>query len=84
MPYFIDITDFEDPALDLYARLTENQLLNRADPDNAVFIAESPLVIERALDAGCVPVSVLMEKKLVEGRARERLARGGDVPVYTA
>ncbi len=84
MPYFIDITDFEDPALDLYARLTENQLLNRADPDNAVFIAESPLVIERALDAGCVPVSVLMEKKLVEGRARELLARCGDVPVYTA
>ena len=84
MPHFIDITDFEDPALDLYARLTENQLLNRADPQNAVFIAESPLVVERALDAGCVPVSVLMEKKLVEGRARELLARCGDVPVYTA
>ena len=84
MPHFIDIADFEDPALDLYARLTENQLLNRADPANAVFIAESPLVVERALDAGCVPVSVLMEKKLVEGRARELLARCGDVPVYTA
>ena len=84
MPYFIDITDFEDPALDLYARLTENQLLNRADPDNAVFIAESPLVIERALDAGCVPVSVLTERKLIEGRGKELLERCGDVPVYAA
>lgn len=84
MPNIIDITDFQDPALDLYARLTENQLLNRADPENAVFIAESPLVIERALDAGCVPVSVLMEKKLIEGRARDLLERCGDVPVYTA
>ncbi len=82
MPEIIEITDFQDPALDIYARLTENQLLNRADPANAVFIAESPLVIERALDAGCVPVSVLMEKKLAEGRARELLCRCGDVPVY--
>ena len=84
MPNFIEITDFQDPALDLYARLTENQLLNRADPANAVFIAESPLVVERALDAGCVPVSVLMEKKLAEGRAKELLTRCGDVPVYMA
>ena len=84
MPNIIDITDFSDPALDIYARLTENQLLNRADPLNAVFIAESPLVIERALDAGCVPVSVLTERKLIEGRGRELLARCGDVPVYAA
>lgn len=84
MPNIIDITDFSDPALDIYARLTENQLLNRADPNNAVFIAESPLVIERALDAGCVPVSVLTERKLIEGRGRELLARCGDVPVYAA
>ena len=84
MPRFMEITDFEDPALDLYARLTENQLLNRADPENAVFIAESPLVVERALDAGCVPVSALMEKKLIEGRAKELLERLGDIPVYTA
>lgn len=84
MPRLIEITDFNDPALDLYARLTENQLLNRADPANAVFIAESPLVVERALDAGCVPVSALMEKKLAEGRAKELLERLGDIPVYTA
>ena len=52
-----EITDFNAPELDVYARLTENQLVNRADPANALFIAESPLVIGRALDAGCVPVS---------------------------
>ena len=84
MPNVIEITDFSDPALDVYARLTENQLLNRADPQNAVFIAESPLVIERALDAGCKPVPVLTETKLIEGRGRELLARCGDVPVYAA
>ena len=84
MPNVIEITDFSDPALDLYARLTENQLLNRADPQNAIFIAESPLVIERALDAGCEPVSVLTETKLIEGRGRELLVRCGDVPVYAA
>ena len=57
------ITDFNAPELDVYARLTENQLVNRADPENALFVAESPLVIGRALDAGCVPVSFLMERK---------------------
>ena len=77
MPDIIEITDFSDPALDLYARLTENQLLNRADPLNAVFIAESPLVVERALDAGCVPVSALMERRLLEGRASGLLDRLG-------
>lgn len=62
MANIIEIHDFSDPALDVYARLTENQLLNRADPDNALFVAESPLVIGRALDAGCEPVSFLMER----------------------
>ena len=56
MAQVIEIHDFSDPALDVYARATENQLVNRADPANALFIAESPLVIGRALDAGCVPV----------------------------
>ena len=56
MANIIEIHDFSDPALDVYARLTENQLLNRADPDNALFVAESPLVIGRALDASCEPV----------------------------
>ena len=80
-----EITDFNAPELDIYARLTENQLVNRADPANALFIAESPLVIGRALDAGCVPVSFLMERKHVEGKASELLARcPADIPVYAA
>ncbi len=80
-----EITDFNAPELDVYARLTENQLVNRADPVNALFIAESPLVIGRALDAGCVPVSFLMERKHVEGKASELLARcPADIPVYAA
>ncbi len=85
MANIIEIHDFSDPALDLYARLTENQLLNRADPENALFIAESPLVIGRALDAHCEPVSFLMERQHIEGKGREILARCcKDIPVYTA
>ena len=84
MPNIIEITDFSAPELDIYARLSEGQLLNRADPENALFIAESPNVIERALNAGCVPVSFLMERKHVEGKGREILARCGDIPVYAA
>lgn len=85
MANIIEIHDFSDPALDVYARLTENQLLNRADPDNALFVAESPLVIGRALDAGCEPVSLLMERQHTQGKGREILARCcQDIPVYTA
>ena len=85
MANIIEIQSFNDPALDVYARLTENQLLNRADPDNALFIAESPLVIGRALDSGCEPVSFLMERQHIEGKGREILARCyQDIPVYTA
>ena len=84
MPNIVEITDFHAPELDVYARLTEAQLLNRQEPKNAMFIAESPKVIERALDAGCVPVSLLMEHKHIEGQAREVIARCGDVPVFTA
>ena len=68
MAHMIPITDFQAPELDIYARLTENQLLNRADPANALFVAESPLVIGRALDAGCVPISFLMETKHTTGK----------------
>ena len=84
MPHVIEIQDFQAPELDVYARLTENQLVNRADPANGLFIAESPNVIDRALDAGCVPVSLLLERKHIEGQAAGILARCGDVPVYTA
>ena len=80
----IEITDFLAPELDVYARLTENQLLNRAHPEEGMFIAESPKVIERALDAGCIPVSLLMETKHARGEAKEMIERCGDIPVYTA
>ena len=84
MPNIIEISDFSAPELDVYARLTENQLVCRRDPGRALFIAESPVVIERALDAGCVPVSFLMETKHAAGKGRELIARCGGIPVYTA
>lgn len=80
----IEITDFSDPNLDVYARLTEAQLLNRFEPAKGMFIAESPKVIHRALDGGYQPVSLLMERKDIDGAAKEVIARCGDIPVYTA
>ena len=80
----IEITDFSDPRLDVYARLTEAQLLNRFEPAKGMFIAESPKVIDRALNAGCKPVSLLMERKDIDGSAREIIQRCGDIPVFTA
>ena len=84
MPNIIEITDFEAPELDIYARLSEGQLLNRHEPEKGLFIAESPKVIERALDAGCAPVSLLLEKKHIDGQAKDIVARCENVPVYTA
>ena len=83
MPNVITITDFNDPALDVYARLTEAQLLNRHCLKEGLFIAESPKVIDRALDAGYIPVSFLAEARLIRGEALEVIARCGDIPVYT-
>ncbi len=79
-----EITDFLAPELDVYARLTENQLVNREYPEKGMFIAESPKVIERALDAGYEPVSCLMEKRHIEGEGKPILERMNDVPVYCA
>ena len=84
MGNIIEITDFLAPELDVYARLTEAQLLNPHEPEKGLFIAESPKVIERALDAGCVPVSFLVERRQLEGEAKEVLSRCESVPVYTA
>ncbi len=81
---YIEITDFSDPQLDIYARLTEAQLLNRFEPKKGMFIAESPKVIARALDAGCEPVSLLVERNHVNEEARQVIERCGNVPVYTA
>lgn len=84
MKNIIEIEDFNAPELDVYARLTEAQLLNREEPKKGQFIAESPKVIERALDAGCVPLSFLCEKNHINGEAKDVIARCGDIPVYTA
>ena len=80
----IEITDFDAPELDVYARLTEAQLLNKDHPEDGIFIAESPKVVERALDAGCVPISVLVEDRQIEGEAKGVLKRCENIPVYTA
>lgn len=84
MPNIIEITDLSAPELDVYARLTQAQLRNRLEPEKGVFIAESPKVITRALDAGYQPLSLLMERRHIEGQAQPILERCGEVPVYTA
>ena len=84
MNKIIEITDFSSQELDVYARLTEAQLLNREFPEKGMFIAESPKVISRALDAGYEPVSCLMEKRHIDGEGREILQRMKDVPVFCA
>lgn len=84
MPNIIQITDLAAPELDIYARLTQAQLRNRLEPEKGVFIAESPKVISRALDAGLRPLSLLMEERQITGPARQILERCGQAPVYTA
>lgn len=81
---FTEITDFSAPELDVYARLTEAQLRNKFESKKGMFIAESPKVIMRALDAGCEPVSLLVERSHVNEEAAQAIARCGDVPVFTA
>ena len=80
----IELTDFSAPELDVYARLTEAQLLNRHNLKEGLFIAESPKVIQRALDAGCEPVSILVEASHIRGESRDVIERCGDIPVFTA
>ena len=84
MAQIIEISNFSAPELDIYARLTEAQLMNRFDPTKAMFIAESPKVIERALDAGYEPVSILVEENRMTGESLDAINRCGDIPVYTA
>ncbi|MCI5498148.1 MAG: RNA methyltransferase [Clostridiales bacterium] len=84
MANIIEITDVTSPHLDLFARLTEAQLRSRVEPEKGVFIAESPKVIHLALDAGQVPVALLMERKHLEGQGKEIIQRCGEIPVYTA
>lgn len=84
MPNIIEVTDLTRPELDVFARLTEAQLRNRLEPEKGIFIAESPKVITRALDAGYEPLSLLMERRQIEGQARDVIGRCGGIPVYTA
>lgn len=84
MSNIIEITDFGVPELDLYARLSEAQLLHYYEPQGGLFIAESPKVIERALDAGYIPISLLLERKHITGQAENIIKRCGNIPVYTA
>lgn len=84
MSNIIDIIDFNDKKLDIYARLTEKQLINREFPEKGIFIAESPKVIERALSAGYEPVSILTEKRLIETESKDIIEKCEDIPVFTA
>ena len=85
MPKIIHITDFSDPALDVYVRLTGAQLRNRLEPDKGVFIAESPTVIEVAMQGGCEPISILTDERLLStGGVEKIIEKCGDIPVYTA
>lgn len=84
MPNIIEITDINAPELDVYVRLTEAQLRNKLEPEKGIFIAESPKVIDRALDAGFEPVSLLMERRHLEGQGKRMIERCGDIPAYTA
>ena len=84
MSHIIHINDFNASELNVYARLSESQLIRKDNPGEGLFIAESPKVIERALDAGYEPVSLLVEKRHLDGEAKDIVARMGDIPVYTA
>lgn len=84
MKNIIEIHDFSDSELDIYARFSEAQLLHSDDVKEGIFIAESPKVIERALNAGCKPISALVERKHIDGEAKEIILRLEDVNIYTA
>ena len=84
MANIIHIKDFSDPALDVYVRLTGAQLRNKLEPEKGIFIAESPTVIEVAMNSGCVPVSILTDERLLGGAVEKIIEKCGDIPVYTA
>lgn len=83
MAKLIEITSLDLPELEVFTRLTEAQLRNRLEPEKGIFIAESPKVIARALEAGYQPLSLLMERKHLEGQGRDIMERCGEIPVYT-
>lgn len=83
MPRIIEVRDLDIPELEVYARLTETQLRSRVDPEKGIFIAETAKVVTLALEAGYQPVSLLMDRRRLEGQGKAILERCGDVPVYT-
>lgn len=87
MVHFVSVPGLEDPALEVYTKLSEVQLKRFYEPDGGLFIAESPKVVQRALDAGCLPVSLLVEERHVKGEAADVIAEcgrmSGEIPVYT-
>ena len=84
MQNIIKISDINIPELNIYSSYSENQLLHINEPDLGLFIAESPIVIERAFDAGYEPVSILMEDKHVDTQGKAVLERCEGLPVYAA
>ena len=84
MREIIRIEDFSDPRLDLFVRLTGAQLRSRLEPEKGVFIAESPTVIEVALDSGCVPLALLTDERLINGAVEKIIDRCADIPIYAA
>jgi tRNA G18 (ribose-2'-O)-methylase SpoU len=83
MANIIVLQDLSDPALDIFARLTEGQLRHHREVASGIFIAESPKVIARALEAGYEPLALLTESRHLEGQAKDIIARCGDIPIYT-
>ena len=83
MGTIIEISDITAPELDIFARLTEAQLRNKLEPEKGIFIAESPKVIHLALDAGCRPISLMMERPHIDGDGSSVIERCGNIPVYT-
>ena len=84
MARIMEIAALDAPELDVYARLTEAQLRNRLEPEKGIFIAESAKVIRVALQAGCAPVSMLIERRHLRGQGGSLMELCGDIPVYTA
>ncbi|WP_443736356.1 TrmH family RNA methyltransferase [Treponema sp.] len=84
MANIIEVDDIHAPGTSVFCGMRDGALRKAGGSDGGIFIAESPKVIERALDAGCVPVSLLTAKKHIEGDARQVIERCGSIPVYTA
>ena len=84
MSNIIEIKDFSAPELDVFVRLTGAQLRNKLEPEKAIFIAESPTVIEVALNSGYEPIALLTDKRLINGAVANIIERCGDIPIYVA